>query len=408
MHPDPVSEWLDAPDPATFPYDWVVDSYRRVGKHFVAEDLLKHLSLARDRLYDLNADRTPAWQLLCRFLGTALDKFDERYDYPTYLALDVLDLPRATATLAGRDRLLVRLATDALAFELAALDGRSGLLPEQRPDRATVGKRFKHTLRAVTPALGRLGLADQVSTAEPEAATRQLVAAVRKGQTEWDRRVLQLSMLPVYVCHDEWLFIRVLQMFETAFAMLARLLEEAVRYLSEPADWAAAVRRLDLAAQALRESAPLFSLLATMQVESFRTFRNYTEGASAIQSRGYKTVEALCARPDAHRLDSMAYRSVPELRLRVLAGQTTLDEAFAAARASGRLGTAGLAALTEAMRGFSEALLRWRQTHYRLAVRMLGERRGTGYTEGPPYLEAVRELPVFPTLEARQEVGGVS
>ena len=31
---------------------------------------------------------------------------------------------------------------------------------------------------------------------------------------------------------------------------------------------------------------------------------------------------------------------------------------------------------------------------------MLGERRGTGYTEGVPYLHHVRSLPVFASAEA--------
>jgi tryptophan 2,3-dioxygenase len=47
------------------------------------------------------------------------------------------------------------------------------------------------------------------------------------------------------------------------------------------------------------------------------------------------------------------------------------------------------------MRAFSDTMLRWRHTHYRLAVRMLGERTGTGNTEGTPSLNAVRTVPVF-------------
>lgn len=47
------------------------------------------------------------------------------------------------------------------------------------------------------------------------------------------------------------------------------------------------------------------------------------------------------------------------------------------------------------MTGFAQALQRWRGTHYRLAVRMLGEATGTGYTEGTPYLDSVRDIPVF-------------
>jgi hypothetical protein len=34
---------------------------------------------------------------------------------------------------------------------------------------------------------------------------------------------------------------------------------------------------------------------------------------------------------------------------------------------------------------------------------MLGERTGTGYTEGSPYLKAVQTIPVFPSLPNGEE-----
>ncbi|WP_255599269.1 hypothetical protein [Micromonospora sp. RL09-050-HVF-A] len=52
------------------------------------------------------------------------------------------------------------------------------------------------------------------------------------------------------------------------------------------------------------------------------------------------------------------------------------------------------------MAAFAEAVLTWRRTHHRLATRMLGSRSGTGYTEGTPYLAAVRADPVFTTVSA--------
>ncbi len=74
---------------------------------------------------------------------------------------------------------------------------------------------------------------------------------------------------------------------------------------------------------------------------------------------------------------------MPEVRERVLAGQRSLGdvEPDAAAHA--------------AMERFESALAHWRNSHYKLAMKMLGERRGTGYTEGVPYLNDVRSLPVF-------------
>jgi len=132
-----------------------------------------------------------------------------------------------------------------------------------------------------------------------------------------------------------------------------------------------------------------------MQPKSFQTFRQYTEGASAIQSRSYKLVESLCRGPDQDRLDSAAYAAVPELRALVRAGQPTIDDAYRSAVRDGRLVGADRDLITRRMELFAETLLQWRRTHHRIAVRMLGPRPGTGYTEGTPYLAAVRALPVF-------------
>ena len=79
---------------------------------------------------------------------------------------------------------------------------------------------------------------------------------------------------------------------------------------------------------------------------------------------------------------------MPEVRERVLAGQPALDDAEHDA------------AVRAAMDGFESALAHWRNSHYKLAVKMLGERRGTGYTEGVPYLNDVRALPVFASANA--------
>lgn len=419
---DPVREvlaWIDDPRPTAFPFDAVIDEYHRVGKHFVGEELLKTLVLARERWAAEDGAEDPAQaadadtrDLLDAFLDTALDKFDNRYDYPTYTAQRVLGVlarpdadcgPEQAATAqAARDRQLVHLLADALAFELDAAAGRTGLLPEQRPDAGLVAKRHRLAVRVAVPALQRMGLCGRIAESDPADAARRLVAVVDSGLTDHDRRALRASMLPVYVSHDEYLFIRVLQSFETTFAAIALHIGAAIKSL-DLADCDTVVGCLDTAAAGLLETAPLFSLLATMQVESFRTFRTYTEGASAIQSRNYKLVESLCRTPDGERLDSSAYQSTPPVRTWVLAGQYTLDDACRAALAGDRLTAADRLRLTGAMRRFAAALRRWRQTHYRLAVRMLGERSGTGYTEGTPYLDAVRTIPVFRSIDETAE-----
>jgi tryptophan 2,3-dioxygenase len=76
------------------------------------------------------------------------------------------------------------------------------------------------------------------------------------------------------------------------------------------------------------------------------------------------------------------------VRGQVLDGRRTLDEAVAARP---------YARMSAAMERFETAVLKWRQSHFRVAMRMLGRRPGTGYTEGVPYLDQVRAIPVFAT-----------
>lgn len=399
-----LTDWLADPVPSRFPYSAVTCEFHRVGKHFVPDRTLKSLALARERLAAQEPSGADGAErlLLDRFLDTALDKWDGRYDYPTYTSLSVLGLPTADggeaaapAARTTRDRLTVQLLADLLRFELSAAQGRTDWLPHMRPDARLVEKRHRLAIRVARPALARLGHADPLTATEPADQAAQLWEFVEGELLDpRERDVLRLSMLPVYTSHDEHMFIRVLQTFETTFALLALSIRTAIGCLEEARTQDAA-GHLKAAETVLSESAPLFSLLATMQVESFRTFREFTDGASAIQSRNYKLVESLCRVPDQDRLDSPAYRSTPEVRMRILAGQPTLDEACSAALADDRFGAQDRELLTTAMLGFAGALRRWRQTHYRIAVRMLGTRSGTGSTEGTPYLSSVRKIPVF-------------
>ncbi|WP_433350527.1 tryptophan 2,3-dioxygenase family protein [Micromonospora sp. CA-111912] len=415
-----LTSWLSGgADPDSFPYRPVTAEFHRTGKHFVGKGLLALLDETRAHVAARATGAGPVdagpVRLLRDFLDVALDKWDGRYDYRSYLALRLLGLPcgdgdgdgdggggggamaERAAARQGRDRLLVHLVADALAFELAAAAGTTELLPEQRPGPALVAKRHRLGVRAVSPALSRLGLT--VDDSQPAAAAAALHALAAADRSAAEERALRLSMLPVYLSHDEYLFIRVLQAYECVFAGLADELRATIDAI-DAGRAVAAAERVGYARDQLASAAPLFSLLASMQPESFRTFRAYTEGASAIQSRSYKLMESLCRTPEGSRLDSAAYRSVPELRDRVRAGGPSVDAALRAAVRDGRLAGADRALVELRMREFAATVLHWRRTHHRLAVRMLGERPGTGYTEGTPYLAEVRAIPVFTAVAA--------
>ncbi|MFG3714384.1 hypothetical protein [Micromonospora sp. NPDC047730] len=404
-----LTSWLSGTaDPRTFPYPAVLREFHRVGKHFVEKELLALLDETRARVAGATTAGDDEARLLSDFLDVTLDKWDGRYDYRSYLALRVLRLPcgaddpppaedDATARRA-RDRLFVRLVADALAFELAAAAHTTDLLPQQRPGPPVVTKRCRLGVRAALPPLARLGLTGAVGDGGPTTTATALHAVAADLDADGDQ-TLRLSMLPVHVTHDEYLFIRVLQAYECLFAGVADELRAAVAALAGAVPRAAA-DRLGYAGDLLGAAGPLFSLLATMQTESFRTFRQYTEGASAIQSRSYKLVESLCRTPEGDRLDSVAYRSVPEVRSLVRAGQPTIDEAYRSAVRAGRLDGADRMLVARRMETFAGALSQWRRTHHRIATRMLGPRSGTGYTEGTPYLAAVRDVPVFTAVTA--------
>jgi len=393
---------LHQAEPATFPYDDVLAEFQRLGKHFAPKELLTALEGVRRQTADQpRSAASHEFNLLKRFLDCALDKWDGKYDYPSYTGLPLLPLPAEddTARAARRhDRLTLLLVTDILRFELAAADGQTTLLPRMRPDQPVTAKRCRLGLRVFGSRLWVFGLSGAELTASPVAAARRACAAIAPTVTPSEGRILQLSMLPVDIIHDEYMFIRVLQSFESAFALICVNLGAAIKALTpasaEPdAELAAALLRHCTAE--LHRAAPLFSLLATMQVGAFRLFRQFTEGASAIQSRAYKLMEALCRAPDTGRLDSPAYNNVPEVRALAVDGLPNLQQALEQSMASGDLTPQAGKEVCDAMSSFAEVLSQWRTTHYRLAMRMLGEAPGTGYTEGTPYLKSVQHIPVF-------------
>ena len=392
-----LAAWRSAgANPGDFPYDAVVAAIHAVGKHFAAPELLSDL----DGVRRATPRGCPAHGQLARFLDTGLDKFDGRYDNPSYLALEQLGLPGADGCPAPqhaarrRDRLIALLMADVMRFELATMHGCLDLMPELRPGARVTDKRCRHALRVSLPALERLGIDVEIDPDDPIATALRVSRAVLADATPAERRTLQLTAIPVSVVHDEYMFIRSLQAYETIFALIGVQLAAAVAALTR-GEATHAAEALGCAEATLREASGVWSLVATMQPEAFLRFREYTDGASAIQSRSYKRMESLCRRPDADRLDSPAFRSVPEVRARVIAGQPNIDAALRAAIESTRLRPDEHTAVSTAMDCFEAAILKWRKTHCSIAARMLGERRGTGGSEGVRYLEQARDIPVF-------------
>lgn len=78
---------------------------------------------------------------------------------------------------------------------------------------------------------------------------------------------------------------------------------------------------------------------------------------------------------------------------------TTVRGAADALIASGAHDAEVEARLARAMAQIEAVHQRWKRTHYRLAVRMIGSVSGTGYTEGTPYLRSVIDNRLFRRAE---------
>lgn len=394
-------DWVENPCPVTFPYGKVLQAVRRQGKHFIDTNVLAALEQAR---CTLARTQTTDHALLNKFLDVVLDKYDNKYNYLSYIGLPLLEHEHADLTDTAsvqlsqhvHDVTVAALIGDALRFELECLSGEEGYLSAMRPDAKLLERRLSCALRSIEPSLLRLGFG-AIDEDTPSSRNAELIVRFCSRQPlAHPPFVLDISMMPVYVVHDEHLFIRILQALDATFVSVSGLLRCALRACDEQPPLAA---NYILAGNSiLQEGLKHFLTLSTMQKEAFSAFREFTTGASAIQSVNYKIMESLCRNPEPERLDSVAYASVPTLQQQLRAGHVSLDEKLIELRCRSDVASQTLVDIEAAMLALSETLTRWRHAHYGIAKKYIGDGTGTGYTAGTPYLKMVKDLPVFTTV----------
>jgi tryptophan 2,3-dioxygenase len=391
----------DARDPL-FPYLATTAYIRTVGKHFMSAEVISRLAEIRTGLGSRRA-------LTGAYLDCVLDKHDNRYRYETYLSLPVLrPLITSHQTHLPATRLAAFLVADAMRFELRALHGWHKLMPAARPSLDLIRKRLRKGARFMAPwssphELPRPGLDYLLELAKrPEQPdTARLLLAALPAATDTDAALrIAVSVLPVDVLHDEYLFIRILQASEATFVTLAYHLRAAIAGIrARNAEGAQAA--VIAASQCVAQGGRLFSILATMSADSFRRFRQFTEGASAIQSEHYKRFELLCGVPAAQRLASAAFSNVPPVQDEARGDPDTLTCAYLDARSQGWFGAAEWKSIDDALDQLEETHQRWKTTHFRIAGMMLGDAPGSGYTAGVPYLRELLDNRLFWAIPER-------
>lgn len=397
---DAVAAWTQAATTSTkleahaewFPYPQVLAHYHAVGRIHADPDLVAALRSAHDVVTAAArgpADGPVAW-LLTGWLPSTFDQEDGGYD--SYFGARLL---RAVAhhypgsADAATDTVIVAAVAELVVTEAAAH------LSADVSDR-----RQRARMRAVLQVLARLGdlaphaatdprdlfrareiLADVPDDRRLAIAAYETATAVMAGVPAPVRQVMEVTMLPVTRLHDEQMFIRMIQVFESLYDIVANRVAAAIEALAG-ADAEQAGHAVAHAAARLECTPALFRVLTTMPSPAFAVIRDNTHGRSAIQSRPYRLVERLCA-PGA---------VVPDVAGLPAAEVTgpTLQELFHAQPDSAK------ARLAEQMSRLDAGWLRMKRTHAAITLKIIGNVPGTGGTDGAPYLRRAAEVPLFP------------
>ncbi|MEO3756825.1 tryptophan 2,3-dioxygenase family protein [Mycobacterium sp. B14F4] len=369
---DAIDRWSSAHEPHSLTLAKLVTEHvRAVGKHFLSVPILKRLTEIRHR----HGARDP---FLDAFLDGILDKFEGRYYNRTYLALPLLERI-CDDPLSGLDpeRMSALLMADVIRFE-------TEVRTSDRPDAATSRKRITHALRFVASYVDGTGDLDLAAVLETLPASPATTAG------DW----FGMTVQPVYTAHDEYFFMRALQAHEMVFTTLAADLRTATTTLRN-GRITDAVSHLQHANKVFARAAMLFRLVATMRLEHFHAFREFTQGASAIQSEEYKRFEIACGAPSDERLLSDAFTNVPAVQADAAADHDDLSRAYLDARRDDAFTPAQWDVLDAALTTLEGGHQRWKATHHSLAGRMLGEANGSGYTTGVPYLRKCLDNRLF-------------
>ena len=229
--------------------------------------------------------------------------------------------------------------------------------------------------------------------------------------------------------HDELLFIVIHQVYELWFKQLLHEGAQLQRRL-EAGDTPHALHTLKRILTILKTIVAQIDVLETMTPRQFLAFRDRLDAASGFQSAQFRELEALLGRRDESVLRhyapaaaereriaaAMARPSLFDSFLRYLAGHGYPVPAAALERdvaqplePSADVQRALLATyrddgepaqLCERMIDLDEGVMEWRYRHVQMVRRTIGDRRGTGGSQGARYLASTLLQPAFPDLWA--------
>lgn len=218
--------------------------------------------------------------------------------------------------------------------------------------------------------------------------------------------------------HDEPLFIIIHQVYELWFKLILHELDAVQRSLLADS-LPRAIHLLGRCAEVMKVLVAQVAVLETILPMDFLGFRDHLKPASGFQSAQFRELEFLCGLKDARKLENYDLGSPERAKLEQRLAEPSLSDAFHELLLRRGLGhnTIGnlevirqvyessethfdLLLLAERMIEFDEQLLCWRQRHVAMVERMIGDKEGTGGSEGAAYLRSTLGKRCFPELWA--------
>jgi tryptophan 2,3-dioxygenase len=197
--------------------------------------------------------------------------------------------------------------------------------------------------------------------------------------------LIHLTAFPVSRQHDEYFFIRVLQMSECCFwgaltAVIAAIEAAKFETLEDSREC------MEQCIKFLELLQPISQALKTMPKEHFWAFRDATDGSSAIQSRWFHLLHIYIHGVDKRKVSIHA--QIPEIRDLINYGKPGFVSLRSLLRELEKRRPPGFAEFAEVAMRLDALLYAYRCIHLGIVQRFLppDAKRGTGGTTGIPYL----------------------
>lgn len=234
--------------------------------------------------------------------------------------------------------------------------------------------------------------------------------------------------------HDEMLFIIIHQTYELWFKQILHEFEMLRKELHKGETWTA-VKTMRRVLTILKTMVAQVDILETMTPLEFNSFRGFLDEASGFQSVQFREVEILCGLRSTHMIKAHEHQPDYVERLKARMDEPTLWESFCRylkqrdynVEIPKRSHENGLlyepdenlqetlihimnndpetAMLCELFVDFDEGMQEWRYRHVKMVERTIGNKKGTGGSDGVTYLRSTLHQRIFPDLwEIRSKI----